>query len=38
MRDSSAAAWAMSAMSMTSCTELDDSMPNPVARAAMTSL
>ena len=38
MRDSRVAACAMSAMSMTSCTELEDSMAKPVERAAMTSL
>jgi len=30
MRDSMLAACAMSARSMTSCTELEDNMPNPV--------
>ena len=38
MRDSMLAACAMSARSITSCTELEDNMPNPVARVAMTSL
>jgi hypothetical protein len=38
MRDAMLAACAMSAMSITSCTELEDNMPNPVERAAMTSL
>ncbi len=37
-RDSRVAAWAISAMSMTSCTELEESMPKPVERAAITSL
>src|ERR1017187_2778961 len=38
MRDSRLAAWAMRAMSMTSWTELEESMPKPVERAAITSL
>ena len=37
-RDSSVAACAISAKSITSCTELEASMPKPVARAAITSL
>ena len=38
MRDSMLAACAMSARSITSCTELEAIMANPVARVAMTSL
>ncbi len=38
MRDSRAAAWATSAKSAASCTELAASIANPVARAAITSL
>ncbi len=37
MRDASVAAWTISAPSCASCTEADDSMANPVVRAAMTS-
>ena len=37
MRDSSVAAWAISAKSCASCTELEASMAKPVARAAITS-
>src|ERR1035441_6070981 len=37
-RASRVAAWAISAISMTSCTELEESMPKPVERALITSL
>jgi hypothetical protein len=38
MRASSVAAWAMSAKSIASCTEADESMAKPAPRVAITSL
>ena len=37
MRDSSVAAWAISAMSCASCTELEQSWAKPVGSTAITS-